>query len=148
MSFWRRRLYFWPFEPLDLQAFWVRSIKLYDFNTRKLPQNGSDYITQNASFRGFFCKTRRQEGGGATNGRKGIRASDTRQSSRGPHSGRWCATGAPHPGTTTVARLLRGQPAARALSTLRRYEGAHLGIGENKSDAGQHAGRCGGSAEK
>ena len=133
MSFWRRRLYFWPFGNPDLQAIWGRSIKLYDLHTPFPPPNSSNNITQNASKRGFFAN--RPAGGRRSppNGRKGIRASDTRLSSRGPHSGRWCATGTPHPGTTTVARLLRGQPAARALSTLRRYEGAHWGLGKIKA---------------
>ena len=63
------------------------------------PQNGSDYIAQNASFRGFFAEHGGRRAAEPPNGRKGIRASDTRLSSRGPHSGRWCATGAPHPGT-------------------------------------------------
>ena len=99
MSFWRRRLYFWPFGNPDLQAIWGRSIKLYDLHTPFPPPNSSNNITQNASKRGFFAN--RPAGGRRSppNGRKGIRASDTRLSSRGPHSGRWCATGAPHPGT-------------------------------------------------
>ena len=72
---------------------------MYDLHTPFPPPNSSNNITQNASKRGFFAN--RPAGGRRSlpNGRKGIRASDTRLSSRGPHSGRWCATGAPHPGT-------------------------------------------------
>ena len=99
MSFWRWRLYFWPFGNPDLQAFWCQSIKMYDFYTPRLAPNGSDYIAQNASKRGFFANHSGMRRRSPPNGRKGIRASDTRLSSRGPHSGRWCATGAPHPGT-------------------------------------------------
>lgn len=99
MSFWRRRLYFWPFGTLDLPPFWHGSIKLYDFYTPNPAKTGADYITQNASKRGFFANHSGMRRRSPPNGRKGIRASDTRLSSRGPHSGRWCATGAPHPGT-------------------------------------------------
>ena len=72
---------------------------MYDFYTLELPQNSPDYITQNALFRGFFAEHGGRRAAELPNGQKGIRASDTRLSSRGPHSGRWCATGAPHPGT-------------------------------------------------
>lgn len=90
---------FWPFGTPGLQAFWCQSIKMYDFYTPRLAPNGSDYIAQNASKRGFFANHSGMRRRSPPNGRKGIRASDTRLSSRGPHSGRWCATGAPHPGT-------------------------------------------------
>lgn len=89
----------WPFGTLDLPPFWHGSIKLYDFYTPNPAKTGADYITQNASKRGFFANHSGMRRRSPPNGRKGIRASDTRLSSRGPHSGRWCATGAPHPGT-------------------------------------------------
>lgn len=72
---------------------------MYDFYTPNPAKTGGGLYNAKRLGTRRFCRTRRQEGGRATNGRKGIRASDTRLSSRGPHSGRWCATGAPHPGT-------------------------------------------------
>lgn len=55
---------------LICKLFWCQSIKMYDFYTPRLAPNGSDYIAQNASKRGFL-QIDRQEGGGAPKWPKG-----------------------------------------------------------------------------